>query len=89
LSATAAETEQLNPTAQPAAQKTAHDEFQTFLDANGFTLDMLLKFGAETGNIENSDTVTQLSEIKAETLSRLLRNRKGLLAGLRQAKCQQ
>lgn len=76
--------ERKTPPSEPV--KTVHGEFETMLAVNGFTFADFQKWAVEAGTVENADSLTMLEEVPAETLTRLLRARNGLLSGLKQAK---
>ncbi len=61
---------------------------EAFVIGNGFTLDDLLAWGAETGNIEGADTIGMFAELPVGVCKRLLRAKTGLLQGLEAAKAQ-
>ena len=55
------------------------------LDA-GYDFTLLQKFGTETGNITNAESVASFAEIPADEAKRLLKNKVGLLAALQRLK---
>lgn len=73
-------------TAKKAAQEaqvvTANIELADMLDKEGFTFDHLVRWGADTGNIENADSIASISDLPEALCKRLLRAKGGLLKGL-------
>ena len=65
------------------ATVTAQTDLETLILAEGYTFDHLQKFGIETGNITNADSITTFSEINTDEAKRLLKAKTGLLNGLK------
>ena len=70
---------------QPDEQSPQERLAQLVLKA-GFNFNHLQKWGADTGNIDNADSLAGFDDIPEETATRLFRATKGLLAGLAQVK---
>lgn len=65
---------------------TAQTELEAFVTAEGFTFDHLQKFGIETGNISNADSLATFGEIPTDEAKRLLKAKAGLLTALKNIK---
>lgn len=65
--------------APASAKQTPQQELESLVIGGGFTFSHLQRFGAETGNITNADSLSGFDEIPKEEAQRLLRSRKGLL----------
>lgn len=73
------------PAAEPQQQaqgKTANEELADIVTGAGFTIDDLKKWGGETGNLENADSIGSFDDIHGNTARRLVRAKGGLLQGL-------
>lgn len=66
--------------------KTPQAELETLVVTAGFTFDQLQKWGLDSGNIENADSLAGFSELPTDVCKRLLRATAGLLKGLEQFK---
>lgn len=66
--------------------KTPQQDLEAVVVAGGFTFTDLQKWGGATGNIEGAESLADFSEIPSDIAKRILRNQKGLLTGLEQAK---
>jgi len=77
-----------NPPATDGPQKarTLQSELEAIVIEGGFNLDSLLKWGAESGNIEGADSIASFDEIPTDVCKRLIRAKTGLLKGLGQTK---
>ena len=73
-------------TPSPEAKLLPWQELEGVVVAGGFTFEHLVKWGTESGNIPDADSITQYSEITVEVCRRLLKAQKGLLAGLAMVK---
>lgn len=70
---------------KPAAEEKAkdpHAELEAFLEEHGFSMNMLQIWGEDSGNIEKADTYATVRDIPVETVTRLLKAKPGLKAGL-------
>lgn len=67
-------------------KKTPHDELRGLLEASDIPFSVLIRWGTDSGNIENADTYATLDDIPGSVVTRLLRAKSGLLKGLRQTK---
>lgn len=74
--------------AAPAPEKTTtpQAELEGIVIAAGFNFEHLCKWGADSGNIPDADSISQFSEMPTDVAKRLLKAQKGLLAGLAQVK---
>lgn len=81
------------PEPQPAPangdSKTAQSQLAEFVTESGLTFTHLQRWGIDSGNIENADSIGSFDEIPAETCKRLLRAKSGLLKGLEAIKLQE
>ena len=66
--------------------KTPQKELESLVVTAGFTFDHLRKWGEETGNITNADSLATFDEIDTAEAKRLLKAQAGLLKGLEQVK---
>lgn len=66
----------------PAIGKTPQAELEALCVTNGHTFDTFRKWGVETGNLEDSNSLTSFAEVPIDLCRRMLRAEKGLLAGL-------
>lgn len=69
---------------KPEDGKTPQAELEAVIVTNGYTFDMLQKWGVESNNIEGADSMTSFAEIPTDTCRRLLRAQAGLLKSLEQ-----
>jgi phage recombination protein Bet len=79
-------------TAQPSADGeplTEQTKFQALVVSEGYTFNHVQKWGKETGNIPDADTLPDFDSIPKEVCVRLLRAKAGLLKGLAQVKAQE
>lgn len=67
----------------PLAKASQQGELEQLVTEAGFTFDQLLKWGTDTGNIPDGDTLASFDELHEATVKRLLRNKVGLLAALK------
>ena len=67
-------------------QVTPQNELQALVVEAGFDFNNLQKFGVETGNITEADSLAAWEEIPTEEAKRLLKNKTGLLAALAKIK---
>lgn len=74
--------------AQPAAP-TPKAELQAIVLDAGFTFDHLKKFGTETGNLADADSLSGFDDIKESDARRLVRSKAGLLKALTAIKVQE
>lgn len=72
----------------PAATEatTAQQQLEALILEAGFDFNTLQKFGVESGNIANADSIASFSEISTDDAKRLLRAKVGLLASLKTIK---
>ena len=83
---------QSTPTTEPPKKivagdsKTPQAELEAVVVSGGFTFDHLQKWGMESGNIENADSMGGFAELPAKLCERLLKARTGLLQGLEKIK---
>ena len=70
----------------PETKLSPQAELEGIITAGGFNLQHLVEWGKLTGNINDADSLTQISELSAEVAKRLLKAQKGLLAGLADVK---
>ena len=70
----------------PPTAKRPQKELESLVVTAGFTFDHLRKWGEETGNITNADSLATFDEIDTAEAKRLLKAQAGLLKGLEQAK---
>jgi len=68
------------------ATTTAQAELEALITGEGYTFDHLQKFGIETGNIANADSIGGFDEISTDDAKRLLKAKTGLLNGLKAIK---
>lgn len=73
---------------QPAAP-TPKAELQSIVLEAGFTFDDLKRFGAETGNLSDADSLGGFEDVKESDVKRLLRSKEGLLKALAAIKAQE
>jgi phage recombination protein Bet len=62
---------------------TPQAELESLVLGAGFDLNHVQKFGADSGNITNADSLTAFSEIPTDEAKRLLKNKTGFLAALK------
>src|SRR3990167_4717747 len=75
------------PKVIPAGEgKTPQAELESLCVSNGFTFDVLQRWGAGSGNIEQADSLADFSELPVDVCRRLLRAQAGLLKGLEMVK---
>lgn len=65
---------------------TPQSELEALVTGEGFTFDHMQKFGIESGNINNAESVAMFAEITTEEAKRLLKAKTGLLAALKTIK---
>jgi phage recombination protein Bet len=70
------------PTEKEPSPITPQAELEALVLGEGHDLNVLVKFGTESGNIPDADSLTAFSEIQPEVAKRLLKNRVGLLKAL-------
>jgi phage recombination protein Bet len=68
------------------ATTTAQAELEALVTGEGFTFNHLQKFGVETGNITNADSLASWDEIPTDEAKRLLKAKTGLINGLKAIK---
>lgn len=68
--------------------KTAQTELQAVVVDAGYDFNTLQKFGIESGNIPNADSIASFDEIPTEDAKRLLKAKSGLLNALKAIKAQ-
>lgn len=66
----------------PVDGATPQAELESLIVGNGHTFETLKKWGTETGNLENADSIPDFAAIPVEVCRRLLRAKAGLLKGL-------
>jgi phage recombination protein Bet len=71
---------------KPEDGKTPQAELEALCVTNGFTFDMVLRWGRESGNIENTDSLPSFAEIPTDVCRRLLRAPAGLVKQLQMVK---
>ena len=74
------------PAEKEPEQRTPQAELEALVLAEGYDFNTVVKFGAESGNIPDADSLTAFSEIPSEIAKRLLINKKGFLAALKAIK---
>ena len=72
--------------APSSSAPTPQAELEALVWGAGFDLNHVQKFGMESGNITNSDSLTTFSEILTDEAKRLLKNKTGFLAALKTIK---
>lgn len=73
--------------APPAeVKKTPQEELEALLVSEGFTFDQYRRWGADSGNLENADSIGCFADVPADVAARHLKAKKGLLAGVAQFK---
>jgi phage recombination protein Bet len=78
--------EQERPRIDDTAKPSPQQELEGIVLAGGFTFPQLVKFGVESGNITDADSLTQFSEVKTDEAKRLIRAKTGLLTALAKIK---
>jgi hypothetical protein len=71
------------PTESAPEKTTPQAELEALVLGAGFDLGHVVKFGTDSGNIADADSLTMFSEIKTEEAKRLLKNKTGFLAALK------
>lgn len=74
------------PGAEPDSKLTPQSELEALVLGGGFNLNHVQKFGADSGNITNADSLTSFAEISTDEAKRLLKNKAGFLAALKTLK---
>lgn len=69
-----------------ASTNPARAEFQKMMQENEIPFTAVQKWGIDSGNIPDADSMASLDEIHEDILKRLLRSKVGLLSGLKSAK---
>lgn len=72
--------------AAPAATTTPQQELEAMVVGAGYDFNTLQKFGVESGNIANADSIASFAEIPTDDAKRLLKAKTGLLAALQKMK---
>lgn len=72
--------------AAPKETTTAQNELESLVTGEGYTFSHLQKFGIDTGNIANADSIGSFDEISTDDAKRLLKAKTGLLNGLKAIK---
>lgn len=80
--------------AQPVERKTEaantpQQDVEKLLSDAGYSFDELMRYGRESGNIENADSIPDFGSIPSTVCTRLLRAKVGLLKGLESEKAAQ
>jgi len=71
---------------EPPPADEAQNELAAFVTENGFTFDHLQKWGVETGNIPDADSLPSFGDIPSKICKRLLLAKAGLVKGLQAVK---
>lgn len=66
--------------------RTAQQDLESAIIEGGFEFSLFQRWGIESGNIENADSLPGFDAIPTETANRLLRNKAGLLKSLGEMK---
>ena len=69
-----------------ASTVTPQIELESLVTGAGFDFNLVQKFGADSGNITNSDSLANFSEIPTDEAKRLLKNKTGFLNALKALK---
>jgi len=72
--------------AAPAVTKTPQAELEALVLGAGFDFNHVQKFGIDSGNIADADSLASFSEISTDEAKRLLKNKTGFLAALKTIK---
>lgn len=68
------------------AARTAQQDLESAIIEGGFEFSLFQRWGIESGNIENADSLPGFDAVPTETANRLLRNKAGLLKSLGEMK---
>lgn len=68
------------------AARTAQQDLESAIIERGFEFSLFQRWGIESGNIENADSLPGFDAVPTETANRLLRNKAGLLKSLGEMK---
>ena len=74
------------PTAAETVVKTPQSELEALVLGAGFAFNHVQKFGMDSGNIADADSLASFSEISTDEAKRLLKNKTGFLAALKTIK---
>jgi len=66
--------------------RTPQVQLEAMVIEAGFDFTTFQKWGVDSGNVENADSIASFSELPTDTAKRLLRSQAGLVAGLKLAK---
>lgn len=70
----------------PKPEVTPQQELARIVTEAGYTFDHLRKFGAETGNLENAESLASFDDIPTKVAARLVKAKTGLLKNLSELK---